>query len=59
MLSKEHKMKLVLMFKNGIINKEQLKTILNFGYPFPILLEPYTKLINYQNHTPKLCGFRR
>lgn len=38
MLSKEQKIKLVLMLKKGIIKTDQLKTFLKFGTPAPAIM---------------------
>ena len=39
MLSKEIKVKLILMLKKGIISKYQLQSVIKIGYPLPVVFK--------------------
>lgn len=39
MLSKEQKIKLILLFRKKVITKNQLQTIIELGFPAPILFD--------------------
>jgi len=39
MLSKEIKIKLILMLKKRVITKNQLQSVIKFGFPAPVILE--------------------
>jgi hypothetical protein len=39
MLSKEIKIKLILLFKKNIITKNQLQSVIKIGYPAPVIME--------------------
>jgi len=39
MLNEKQKIKLILLFRKGIITKNQLQLIVKVGYPAPVIME--------------------